>query len=179
MAPDSPPHNETLWVHIWAVICRVCVMRHVGTLVAVISGVPQSCTGCIYRCPRRYVPDFGRVFLMLKVYRYNPKHICPNLNGYGDNGQRKVWSSGGSTPCTCQLTALSVTSLSVVSYYGNSAHASDKQHMYFLQGDDVVSHVTSVLGIHVVYSAWNPKDKYDMSASVFVVQFNGFMSLTS
>ena len=42
-----------------------------------------------------------------------------------------------------------VTSLSVVSYYGNSAHASDKQRMYFLQGDDVVSHVTSVLGIHV------------------------------
>ena len=30
---------------------------------------------------------------------------------------------------------------------------------------------TSVLGIHVMYSAWNPKDNYDMSASVFVVQF--------
>jgi len=25
----------------------------------------------------------------------------------------------------------------------------------------------------------NPKDNYNMSASVFVVQFNGFMSLTS
>ena len=25
----------------------------------------------------------------------------------------------------------------------------------------------------------NPKDNYDMNASVFVVQFNGFMSLTS
>ena len=25
----------------------------------------------------------------------------------------------------------------------------------------------------------NPKDNHDMSASVFVVQFNGFMSLTS
>ena len=37
----------------------------------------------------------------------------------------------------------------------------------------------SVLGIHAMYSAWNPKDNYDMSASVFVVQFNGFMSLTS
>ena len=37
----------------------------------------------------------------------------------------------------------------------------------------------SVLGIYVMYSAWNPKDNYDMSASVFVVQFNGFMSLTS
>ena len=42
-----------------------------------------------------------------------------------------------------------VTSLSVVSYDGNSAHDSDKQHMYFLQGDDGVSHVTSVLGIPV------------------------------
>ena len=31
----------------------------------------------------------------------------------------------------------------------------------------------------VMYSAWNTKDNYDMSVSVFVVQFNGFMSLTS
>jgi len=22
-----------------------------------------------------------------KVYRYNPKHLCPKLNVYGDNGQ--------------------------------------------------------------------------------------------
>ena len=40
-----------------------------------------------------------------------------------------------------------------------------------------VSHVTSPLGI-LMYSAWNPKDNYDMSVSVFVVQFNGFISLT-
>jgi hypothetical protein len=25
-----------------------------------------------------------------KVYGYNPKRLCPKLNGYGDNGQRKV-----------------------------------------------------------------------------------------
>jgi len=31
----------------------------------------------------------------------------------------------------------------------------------------------------VMYSAWNPKDNYEMRASLFVVQFNGFMSLTS
>jgi hypothetical protein len=37
----------------------------------------------------------------VKVYRYNPKHLYPKLNGYGDNGQRKVWSSCGSTYCTC------------------------------------------------------------------------------
>jgi len=29
----------------------------------------------------------------VKVYRYNPKHLCLKLNGYGDNGQRslKLW----------------------------------------------------------------------------------------
>jgi hypothetical protein len=41
-----------------------------------------------------------------KLYRYNPKHLCPKLNGYGDNGQRKVWSSGGSMHCSYQATNL-------------------------------------------------------------------------
>jgi hypothetical protein len=46
-----------------------------------------------------------------KVYRYNPKHLCPKLNGYGDNGQRKVWSTCSSTHCTYQLTSLSMSIL--------------------------------------------------------------------
>ena len=29
----------------------------------------------------------------VKLYRYNPKHLYPKSNGYGDNGQRKVWTS--------------------------------------------------------------------------------------
>ena len=29
----------------------------------------------------------------VKLYRYNPKHLYPKLNGYGDNGKRKVWTS--------------------------------------------------------------------------------------
>jgi len=29
----------------------------------------------------------------VKICRYNPKHLCPKLNGYGDNGQRKVLTS--------------------------------------------------------------------------------------
>jgi hypothetical protein len=43
---------------------------------------------------------------LCKVCQYNPKRLCPKLNGYRDNGQRKVWSSGGSMHCTCQLTSL-------------------------------------------------------------------------
>ena len=37
----------------------------------------------------------------VKVHRYNPKHLYPKLKGYGDNGERKVWSSCCSTYCTC------------------------------------------------------------------------------
>jgi hypothetical protein len=33
----------------------------------------------------------------VKLYRYNPKHLYPKLNGYEDNGQRNVWASGVST----------------------------------------------------------------------------------
>ena len=36
----------------------------------------------------------------VKIYRYNPKHLCPKLNGYGDKGARKVWCSCGYTYCT-------------------------------------------------------------------------------
>jgi hypothetical protein len=43
----------------------------------------------------------------VKVYRYNPKHLYPKLNGYRDNGQRKVWSSSGSMYRTCSADGLS------------------------------------------------------------------------
>jgi len=46
-----------------------------------------------------------------KLYWYNPKQLCPKLNGHGDNGQRKVWSTCGSTHCTSQLTILSISVL--------------------------------------------------------------------
>jgi len=26
----------------------------------------------------------------VKLYRYNPKHLHPKLNGYGDNGERSM-----------------------------------------------------------------------------------------
>jgi len=44
----------------------------------------------------------------VKVYRYNSKHLYPKLNGYGDNDQRKVRSSCGSTYCTLSADALHI-----------------------------------------------------------------------
>ena len=36
----------------------------------------------------------------VELYRYNTKHLYPKLNGYGDNGLRKVWKSCISAYCT-------------------------------------------------------------------------------
>jgi hypothetical protein len=81
-----------------------------------------------------------------KVYRYNPKHLCPQLNGYRDNGQRKVWSSVGSTHCSYQLTSLNqCLSLSDVWCYVSTGYS------------------------WVMYSIWNPNDKNDMRAGFTLV----------
>ena len=65
----------------------------------------------IYRVSQEECARLREGVPYVKIYRYNPKHLCPKLNGYGDNGQRKVWSSGGSTHCTCQLTTVSMSVL--------------------------------------------------------------------
>jgi hypothetical protein len=77
---------------------RTCIVLY--CIVILIYRVSQEECGRL----REGAPD-------VKVYRYNPKQLCPKLNGYGDSGQRKVWSSGGSTHCTCQLTVLSMSVL--------------------------------------------------------------------
>jgi len=113
----------------------------------------------LYRVSQEECARLQESVLYVKLYRYNPKHLCPKLNGYGDKGARKVWSSCGSTYCTW-FAWRNTHTLRIVCPY--------------LQPTQRVPRcdcTCKVLG--------NPKDNYDMSARVFVVQFNGFMSLTS
>jgi hypothetical protein len=162
-------------------ICDNYVLRTSHPL-RYVSAFPKTATTAwfvvvhIYRMSQEECARLREGVPYVKVYRYNPKHLCLKLKGHGDNGQRKVWSSGGPTQCTCQLTSLievrpsvwcqiTTIQLTLVSWTVNIAAA--------------LWMVTSVLASCVTYSAWNTKDNYDMSASVFVVQFNGFMSLTS
>ena len=79
-------------VHTVPEYCRLILTS--SPLVSPIQGVP----GGITRLPES-VP-------YVKVCRYNPKHLYPKLNGYGNNGQRKVRSSCGSTYCTFSADAL-------------------------------------------------------------------------
>ena len=41
-------------------------------------------------CPGGNVPDFRENVPYVKVHRYNPKHLYPKLNGYGNNGERSL-----------------------------------------------------------------------------------------
>ena len=47
----------------------------------------------IYRVSQEEWTKLRESVPYVKMYRYNPKHLYPKLNGYGDNGQRslKVW----------------------------------------------------------------------------------------
>jgi len=102
----------------------------------------------IYRVSQEECARLREGVPYVKVYRYNPKHLCPKLNGYGDNGQRKVWSSGGCTHCTCQLTVLSMSVLECGVILRKLAHAVSKLLMYFLLGDKVL-HVSAWHSCHV------------------------------
>jgi len=54
----------------------------------------------IYRVSQEECEILQESVPYVKQYRYNPKHLYPKLNGYGDNGQRKVWTSCISAYCT-------------------------------------------------------------------------------
>ena len=50
----------------------------------------------IYRVSQEECARLRESVPYVKVYRYNPKHLYPKLNGYRDNGQNKVGASCGS-----------------------------------------------------------------------------------
>ena len=102
----------------------------------------------------------------VKLYRKTPKYLYPKLNGYGDIGQRKLWTSLVSAYCT----------LSVTSY---SAYLRDGARLLQLHSYVIARYSWATLAVSAVYSSWKSVEKYDTCASVFVVLFNGFMSLTS
>jgi hypothetical protein len=45
---------------------------------------------CIYRVSWEECKKLQESVPYVKIYRYNPKHVYPKLNGYGDNGQRSL-----------------------------------------------------------------------------------------
>jgi len=61
----------------------------------------------LYRVSQEECARFRESVPYVELYRYNPKHLYPKLNGYGDNNHRKVWASEVSTYCTPSVTPYS------------------------------------------------------------------------
>jgi len=136
----------------------------------VYNWVRPSVYVCLYTgCPRRNVPDFGRVFLMLKYNDITQNTYIQSWTVTEIMAREKLWLLAVPNTATC--TADTSRDNANVLESECSVHCACVKLC-------AVSHVTSPRSF-LMYSACNPKDKYDTSASVFVVQFNGFMSLTS
>ena len=48
------------------------------------------CESCIYSMSQEEWTKLRESVPYVELYRYNPKHLYPKLNGYGDNGQRSL-----------------------------------------------------------------------------------------
>jgi len=110
-------------------------------------------------CPRRNGQNFGRVFLMLKYTDKTQNTYVQSWTVTEIKAREKcgLFVVSRTVPGSCAVIPIRCT-LSVLVY-------SWPKHI------PRCDCTCKVLG--------NPKDNYDVSASVFVVQFNGFMSLTS
>ena len=65
----------------------------------------QPYTLSIYRMSQEEWTKLRESVPYVELYQYNPKNLYPKLNGYGDNGQRKVWTSCISAYCTSTAVA--------------------------------------------------------------------------
>jgi hypothetical protein len=120
-------------------------------------------------CPGRKGHNFGRVFFMLKYTDITQNTYIQSWTVTEIMDKEKCGLLAGPRTVPASWKSYQCPSLSVVSYYRNCALAAYVLPSGWRQLWAFMSCI--VLG--------TLNDKYDMSASVFVVQFNGFMSLTS
>ena len=119
-------------------------------------------------CHRRNGPNFRRVFLMLNYTDITHNTYIQSWTVTEIMAREKCGHLAFPRTVRLQLcSALTLQSNAV--RISVPAQAPPNAIRYFITAD--IHALCTVLG--------NPKDNHAMSASVFVVQFNGFMSLTS
>ena len=68
-------------------------MKHVHTLSEQNVEIFKFYVLVLYRVSQEEWTKLRESVPYVELYRYNPKHLYPKLNGYGDNGLRKVWTA--------------------------------------------------------------------------------------
>ena len=78
------------WYCMYVCVC-VCVFVCLYVCMYVcMDACNVLCMYVIYRVSQEECARLREGVPYVKVYRYNPKHLYPKLNGYGDNGQRSL-----------------------------------------------------------------------------------------
>jgi hypothetical protein len=76
-------------------VCDAVGFVHLPHMYNIRLSAVQIYTVIVYRVSQEEWTKLRESIPYVKIYRCNPKHLYPKLNGYRDNGQRKVWSSLG------------------------------------------------------------------------------------
>jgi hypothetical protein len=110
--PPFEPLVRSLWMNVFVLRCasilavdKYCKVNHsdsfhIHLIHFRVSRRELAARIYIYRVSQEECVILREGVPYVKIYRYSPKHLCPKLNGYGENGQRKVWSSCDSTHYT-------------------------------------------------------------------------------
>ena len=73
-----------LFIYVWQVLLH-CGLSECVSLVCI-----KVLTAHIYRVSHELRSLLRESVPYVKIYRYNPKHLYPKLNSYGDNGKRSL-----------------------------------------------------------------------------------------
>ena len=106
----SVPSDNYRWVAVVELNLEVNLKAYFGNLRNELIYI------YIYRVSQEECARLQESVPYVKVYWYNPKHLCPKLNGYGDNGQEKCGLLAGPHTVPVSWPSYPFPSLSVVSY---------------------------------------------------------------
>ena len=85
----SSPDSRTRPLHeIYQHFVKGLFISEMHVVVPLLFTLKPNVEIYIYRVPRGECARLRENVPYVKVHRYNPKHLYPKLNGYGDNGER-------------------------------------------------------------------------------------------
>jgi len=83
--------NYLLFTYIYIYIhTYLCMYTYVCVCIYIYVYMYTYVCVCIYRVSQEEGTKLRESVPYVKIYQYNPKHLYPKLNGYGDNGQRSL-----------------------------------------------------------------------------------------
>jgi len=143
--------NYTSWRFMWQWL-HLCILISYDSCIYLVTKIHNELSkkyvqlNHIYRVSQEECEILRESVPYVKLYRYNPKHLCPKLNGYGDNGQRKVWHLAFPRTVRLQLcSALTLTEQCSMHLCDGTSSA---------QRDKIVFHYSRYSC--AMYSAWQP-----------------------